>query len=75
MVPWADGVSGIDAFNDDELISLHPEDDNASFTSTISPDDDFMFNDSDVDSNEEKLNHAQKKMHVALIAYGITIAC
>jgi hypothetical protein len=67
MVPWAEGAYIIDAFDDDELISLSPEDDDDvySLCSSFSSDED-----SD-DDHEEELQHTRKKLCIAFIAHGI----
>jgi hypothetical protein len=67
MVPWAEGAYIIDAFDDDELISLSPEDDDDvySLCSSFSSDEDSN------DDHEEELQHARKKLCIAFIAHGI----
>jgi hypothetical protein len=74
MVPWAEGANIIDAFDDEELISLSPEDDDdiCSLCSSFLSDDDFDEDDDfDDDYGEDELQHTRKKLCIAFIAHGI----
>jgi hypothetical protein len=67
MVPWAEGAYIIDAFDDDELISLSPEDDDDVYSLCSS----FLSDEDSDDDHEEELQHARKKLCIAFIAHGI----